>query len=208
MSGYVFRTWISISSHLTPADPSTFINTRNGASWVQRGEKRQRNNVRRSNWMQRWNRLRRVYLRSRHITGAMTSTLLIETLKHFHLNFHPAPSSLRVLTLWRSPPSPSTNMSFKTLFNSPFNPLFLLQLCTLFTSFCTAAGRDDWRRRSVYQLMTDRFARTNDNDNSPCDVLKYCGGTYKGLINHLDWIQDMGFTAVSLLCPREFGDQG
>ena len=88
-------------------------------------------------------------------------------------------------------------MSFKTLFNSPFNPLLLLQFFTLFTSLCTAAGRDDWRRRSVYQLMTDRFARTNDNDNSPCDVLKYCGGTYQGLINHLDWIQDMGFTAVS-----------
>jgi len=45
--------------------------------------------------------------------------------------------------------------------------------------------------------MTDRFARTNDSDNSPCDILKYCGGTYQGLIHHLDWIQDMGFTAVS-----------
>ena len=49
--------------------------------------------------------------------------------------------------------------------------------------------------------MTDRFARTNDNDNSPCDVLKYCGGTWQGLTNHLDWIQDMGFTAVPPLAP-------
>ena len=72
----------------------------------------------------------------------------------------------------------------------------LLQFFTLFASV-ESAGRDDWRRRSVYQLMTDRFARDNDTDLSACDPVKYCGGTYKGLINHLDWIQDMGFTAVS-----------
>jgi hypothetical protein len=72
----------------------------------------------------------------------------------------------------------------------------LLQFFTLFASV-ESAGRDDWRRRSVYQLMTDRFARDNDTDLSACDPVKYCGGTYKGLLNHLDWIQDMGFTAVS-----------
>jgi hypothetical protein len=72
----------------------------------------------------------------------------------------------------------------------------LLEFFTLFTSV-HSAGRDDWRRRSVYQLMTDRFARDNDTDLSACDPVKYCGGTYKGLLNHLDWIQDMGFTAVS-----------
>jgi alpha-amylase len=84
-------------------------------------------------------------------------------------------------------------MLFNTLFKTV---VAVFHLLSFFTSFVTAAGGDDWRRRSVYQLMTDRFARTNDNDNSPCDVLKYCGGTWQGLTNHLDWIQDMGFTAV------------
>jgi alpha-amylase len=74
----------------------------------------------------------------------------------------------------------------------------LLQFSLLFTSV-DSATKDDWRRRSVYQLMTDRFARDNDTDNSACDPLRFCGGTYKGLINHLDWIQDMGFSAVSHL---------
>jgi len=87
-----------------------------------------------------------------------------------------------------------------------FNPLFkhtfiLLQFLSFFTSFSTAAGPNDWRRRSVYQLMTDRFARTNDNDDSACNILDYCGGTWQGLMNHLDWIQDMGFTAVYLPPP-------
>jgi|SRR5579862_1318263 len=88
-------------------------------------------------------------------------------------------------------PTPSFTMS---LLNA-FSFIFMIQFLS-FLSLTDAAGSDEWRRRSIYQLMTDRFARTNDNDNSPCDVLKYCGGTYQGLIHHLDWIQDMGFTAV------------
>jgi len=81
---------------------------------------------------------------------------------------------------------------------SVFNALVFI-VVLLFSSFFSstdAAGSEEWRRRSVYQLMTDRFARTNDSDNSPCNVLDFCGGTYQGLIHHLDWIQDMGFTAV------------
>ena len=56
----------------------------------------------------------------------------------------------------------------------------------------------DWRGRSVYQVMTDRFSPTGAV-SPPCDTAKrqYCGGTWQGLIDHLDYIQDMGFTAVS-----------
>ncbi|CAD0112971.1 unnamed protein product [Aureobasidium uvarum] len=54
----------------------------------------------------------------------------------------------------------------------------------------------EWRAQSVYQVMTDRFARTDGSTSAPCDLGNYCGGTWGGLIKHLDYIQDMGFTAV------------
>jgi alpha-amylase len=78
-----------------------------------------------------------------------------------------------------------------------------------------AAGVDEWRTRSIYQvcprrrscllsgptvssqLVTDRFA-VSDNSGPPCDASaqRYCGGTWRGIINHLDYIQNMGFDAV------------
>ena len=48
-----------------------------------------------------------------------------------------------------------------------------------------------------YQLVTDRFALA-DGSGPACNTgdRKYCGGTYKGIINHLDYIQNMGFDAI------------
>lgn len=48
--------------------------------------------------------------------------------------------------------------------------------------------------------MTDRFARTDGSTTSPCDLDEglYCGGTWRGTINHLDYIQGMGFDAVMI----------
>lgn len=45
--------------------------------------------------------------------------------------------------------------------------------------------------------MTDRFARP-DTFNSPCNLSKYCGGTWSGIIDKLDYIQDLGVTAVQI----------
>ena len=74
----------------------------------------------------------------------------------------------------------------------------LLAAATLaiLTGLTTAATAEDWALQSVYQVMTDRFARPVDFQGPDCDVLKYCGGTYSGLISKLDYIQGMGFTAV------------
>lgn len=48
----------------------------------------------------------------------------------------------------------------------------------------------------MYQLLTDRFARSN-GDKTPChDLRKYCGGTWKGILENLDYIQGMGFDAI------------
>ncbi|SMY22593.1 unnamed protein product [Zymoseptoria tritici ST99CH_1A5] len=60
-----------------------------------------------------------------------------------------------------------------------------------------AATLDDWRGRTIYQVLTDRFARTKDS-NADCDVVHgmYCGGSWKGIERKLDYIQGMNFDAI------------
>ena len=52
---------------------------------------------------------------------------------------------------------------------------------------------------SIYQLLTDRFARTDGSTDDCPDYLKqmkYCGGTWVGIKNNLKYIKDMGFDAI------------
>ena len=55
-----------------------------------------------------------------------------------------------------------------------------------------------WRGKSIYQVFTDHFERTDQSTQALCNVglLSYCGGTWQGTIHQLDYIQGMGFTAV------------
>ncbi|KAL4747930.1 hypothetical protein BDW72DRAFT_215153 [Aspergillus terricola var. indicus] len=50
--------------------------------------------------------------------------------------------------------------------------------------------------------MTDRFARADGSITHACNLTEglYCGGTWRGTIDHLDYIQGMGFDAV-LISP-------
>ncbi|KAI9819517.1 MAG: hypothetical protein M1827_006965 [Pycnora praestabilis] len=77
---------------------------------------------------------------------------------------------------------------------------FLIAATTL-AADAFAATAAQWRPRSIYQVLTDRFARTDGSTTATCNAGEglYCGGTYQGLINKLDYIQDMGFTAVGPL---------
>ncbi|KAK4540157.1 hypothetical protein LTR36_009743 [Oleoguttula mirabilis] len=61
-----------------------------------------------------------------------------------------------------------------------------------------AASAADWRSRSIYQVLTDRFARSDGSTTATCNTADraYCGGSYVGIQNHLDYIQNMGFDAV------------
>ena len=63
----------------------------------------------------------------------------------------------------------------------------------------TALSPADWRAQSIYQLLTDRFARTDGSTTATCNTEDgvYCGGSWQGVIDKLDYIHDMGFTAVS-----------
>ena len=60
------------------------------------------------------------------------------------------------------------------------------------------AGPAEWASRSIYQVVTDRFARSDGSTTECDDIDGYCGGTWTGLINNLDYIQGMGFTAVQI----------
>ena len=61
--------------------------------------------------------------------------------------------------------------------------------------------KEEWISRSVYQLLTDRFAK-EDYDFKPCDNLfKYCGGTFNGIKENLDYIAGMGFNAIWISPP-------
>ncbi|CRG83126.1 alpha-amylase, putative [Talaromyces islandicus] len=61
-----------------------------------------------------------------------------------------------------------------------------------------AATPDEWRSQSIYFLLTDRFARADNSTTATCDTddRLYCGGSWQGIINQLDYIQNMGFTAI------------
>ena len=67
-------------------------------------------------------------------------------------------------------------------------------LIVLLLSAISCKSKEEWKSRSIYQLLTDRFARTSDT--GWCNLGQYCGGNYRGLIEHLDYIKGMGFDAI------------
>ncbi|KAI0637259.1 alpha-amylase [Trametes polyzona] len=72
----------------------------------------------------------------------------------------------------------------------------LLALSLLTTAY--AATAEDWRKRSIYQIITDRFALPEGADLTACDPAKqsFCGGTWNTIKDNLDYIQNAGFTAI------------
>ena len=63
---------------------------------------------------------------------------------------------------------------------------------------CSVAAKtaEEWKTRTVYQLLTDRFAKDEASDEACADLHNYCGGTFKGIENNLDYIAGMGFNAI------------
>ncbi|WWC67129.1 uncharacterized protein I206_101036 [Kwoniella pini CBS 10737] len=80
----------------------------------------------------------------------------------------------------------------------------LLALLPLLGGVVQAATKDEWRSRSIYQLITDRFA-----GGGQCELgsRSYCGGTWRSVIDKLDYIQGMGFDAV-WISPTALGIEG
>ncbi|WBW74775.1 cell wall alpha-amylase-like protein Aah3 [Schizosaccharomyces osmophilus] len=70
-------------------------------------------------------------------------------------------------------------------------------LVTLF-GYTSAHSADEWRTRIIYQIVTDRFAKDDGSTDQPCNPASnsYCGGTWKGIEKKLNYIEDLGFTAI------------
>ena len=64
----------------------------------------------------------------------------------------------------------------------------------ILSTYIVSKTKEEWKSRSIYQILTDRFARTSDTGE--CNYSKYCGGNYQGLIQKLDYIKGMGFDAI------------
>lgn len=58
------------------------------------------------------------------------------------------------------------------------------------------AGKEDWKKRTIYQVLTDRIWRDDGSTTACPDLGQYCGGTWKGIQKQLDYIQGMGFDAI------------
>ena len=82
---------------------------------------------------------------------------------------------------------------------TPLLFMFMLRLLlfSLHVLSAFAATADEWRTRTIYQVLTDRFA-TSDNSSPKCNATaaQYCGGTWRGIINRIDYIKDLGFDAI------------
>ena len=74
---------------------------------------------------------------------------------------------------------------------------FLLIISLLFSLVKNALHtKDEWKSRTIYELLTDRFAKSGEDYKESCDLTNYCHGTFKGIQQHLDYISGMGFNAI------------
>lgn len=53
-----------------------------------------------------------------------------------------------------------------------------------------AATTEEWKSRAIYQVVVDRFAKSDSSTTAECsDLSQFCNGTWTGLIDNLDYIQ-------------------
>jgi glycosidase len=82
----------------------------------------------------------------------------------------------------------------------------LILFCIFIFSAVPAYGAAEketrkWQDETVYSIMVDRFFNANtknDIEVNTLDPLAYNGGDFQGVIDKLDYLKDMGFTAIRL----------
>ncbi|RSK46912.1 alpha-amylase family glycosyl hydrolase [Bacillus canaveralius] len=58
-----------------------------------------------------------------------------------------------------------------------------------------------WQDETIYYIMVDRFSNIDSNNDFVVDAddpMAYHGGDFKGIIDRLDYLKEMGFTALRL----------
>jgi glycosidase len=63
----------------------------------------------------------------------------------------------------------------------------------------TSSGMPDWRDQIIYQMLTDRFANGDAATDFRVDrdvLARYQGGDWQGAIDRLDYVQELGVTAL------------
>ena len=66
-------------------------------------------------------------------------------------------------------------------------------------SFVRSVRVDDWRDEVIYQILVDRFEDGDPNNNWGVDRNRagsYHGGDWQGIIDRLDYLQELGVTAL------------
>ena len=76
------------------------------------------------------------------------------------------------------------------------NKLSILWIGLLLFASILAADKAAWKTRTIYQLLTDRFWRSNGDVTTPCDITTYCGGDWTGIQQQLQYVKDLGFDAI------------
>ena len=66
----------------------------------------------------------------------------------------------------------------------------------LMSVYVSAHTKEEWKKRTIYQVLTDRFSKGDGSTDSCKNLGNYCGGNYKGLTQNLDYIKGMGFDAI------------
>ncbi|MEW5951655.1 MAG: alpha-amylase family glycosyl hydrolase [Elusimicrobiota bacterium] len=84
--------------------------------------------------------------------------------------------------------------------------IFIFLSCFYLSAF--SSEKRDFRDETIYFVMTDRFVDGDPKNNDiygdeylPGNLKYYQGGDFKGLIDNLEHIKDMGFTAVWITPP-------
>ncbi len=79
-----------------------------------------------------------------------------------------------------------------------FSQLFL---SVTITASAEEINEQNWQNELIYSLMVDRFSDgdvDNDYEVNVQEPLHYQGGDFQGIIDQLDYIQEMNFTVVQL----------
>ncbi len=66
-------------------------------------------------------------------------------------------------------------------------------------AFAVGNHVDDWRDEIIYQVMVDRFADSDLNNDYRVNrnaMARYHGGDWRGVMDHLDYIQALGVTTL------------